>query len=512
VINRRVFLVATAAGSLLVGRRAVAEPPRRGGNLSVVLQLTTASLDPIFANTGSTDAKFYNLYAESLLFQDSKLDFKPWLAESWEIQNDETAILFKLRHDVRFQDGTMMDAGSVKFSLERLIDPTLHATVQARATEIASIEVVDQFTVRVNLKQRSGRILATLADTPGSILSPTALRARGADFGRAPIGTGPFIIDSWSGNRFLAKRNPDYWRTDGYGQKLPYLDSVQINVNPNTAVRLVELHSGNAQIGDNIQPKDFGQITKDANLTFIESGQGVHQHLAFNVTKPPFDNIDLRRAVAYGIDRATLVKVIAPGVGRVLSGFETEGDGWVYDGKVTGHSFDPVKARAAYAKSGYNGPPLTMMLIQRDPDTQVAQMIQSMLKPIGVEIKLEVLERQAYTDKIINHRNEFALQIFSHSGTDPDTTYTNLYDKKGFYDLAGFDREHSTELVEQARALTDRDARRKIYDELDQWALDNVYFSWLYWYPYRTAASRRVQDLAIGANGAWLYDTAWLTS
>ncbi len=487
-----------------------AEAPHRGGTLSVVLQLTTASLDPLFANTGSTDPKFYNLYAESLLFQDSKLDFKPWLAESWEYQNDETAILFRLRRDVRFQDGTPMDAEAVKFSLLRLIDPTLRATVQSRATEIASIDVVDPFTVRINLKQRSGRILATLADTPGAILSPAALKARGADFGRAPIATGPFIIESWSGNRFVAKRNPDYWRMGADGQRLPYLDGVQINVNPNSAVRLVELHAGNAHIGDNIQPKDFDQITRDANLNFIQSGQGVHQHLAFNVTKPPFDNLELRKAVALGIDRATLMKVIAPNVGRVLSGFETPGDGWVYDGKVTGHAFNPVAAREAYAKSGYKGPPLTMMLIQRDPDTQVAQMIQSMLKTSGIDIKIEVLERQAYTDKIINHRNEFALQIFSHSATDPDTTYTNLYDKRGFYDLAGFNREHTTELVAQARVLTDRDARRKIYNELDQWALDNYYFSWLYWYPYRTAASRRVQDLTIAGNGSWLYDAAWL--
>ncbi|MFO1161288.1 MAG: ABC transporter substrate-binding protein [Reyranellaceae bacterium] len=512
-MHRRSFSLGLAGlGSLLASGPAAAETPRRGGKLSIVLQLTTASLDPIYANTGSTDPKFYNLFAERLIYQGKDLEFVPWLAESWEYQKGDTVLVFRLRRDVRFQDGTPMDAEAVKFSLDRLGDPALKATVASRATEIASIEVVDPHTVRINLKTRSGRILATLADTPGSILSPTAIRERGADFRRNPVGTGPFIAESWSGNKFTFRRNPSYWRPGADGKPMPYVDNVEINVNPNSAVRLVELGSGNAHIIDGLQPKDFAQIEKNAKVGFIESGQGVHQHLCFNVTRPPFDNIELRKAIALGIDRAALAKVIAPTVGRVLGGFETEGDGWVYDGSVKGHVFDKAKAREAYEKSGYKGPPLLMSLIQRDPDTQVAQMIQSMLKAAGIDIKIEVLERQAYADKVVNHRNEFALQIFTHSGSDPDTTYTNLYDKKGYYDLSGFDREETTKLVEQARVLTDRSARRKIYNGIDQWALDNYYFSWLYWYPNRAAASKQLRDLRIGATGAWMYDTVWIAS
>lgn len=510
---RRSFSFGLASlGPLLATGTALAEAPRRGGKLSIVLQLTTASLDPIYANTGTTDPKFYNLFAERLIYQGKDLEFVPWLAESWEYQKDDTVLVFKLRRDVRFQDGTPMDAEAVKFSLDRLGDPALKATVASRATEIASIDVVDPHTVRINLKTRSGRILSTLSDTPGSILSPTAIKERGADFRRNPVGTGPFIVESWSGNKFTFKRNPAYWRMGSDGKPMPYVDAVEINVNPNSAVRLVELGSGNAQIIDGLQPKDFGQIEKNAKVGFIDSGQGVHQHLCFNVTKPPFDNIELRKAIALGIDRAALAKVIAPTVGRVLSGFETEGDGWVYDGSVKGHALDKAKAKEAYQKSGYKGPPLIMSLIQRDPDTQVAQMIQSMLKSIGIDIKIEVLERQAYADKIINHRNEFALQIFTHSGSDPDTTYTNLYDKKGYYDLSGFNREETTKLVEQARVLTDRAARRKIYNGIDQWALDNYYFSWLYWYPNRAAAAKQLRDLRINATGAWMYDTVWIAS
>ncbi len=508
---RRRLLPAFAIAGLMSGVAALpgkAETPQRGGTLGLSVQLTTASLDPLFGNAPSADRSFLNLYAEQLVFQNGNYDFEPGLAERWEFENDGKSILFHLRPGVRFHDGTPLNAEAVKFNFERLMNPSIAHRKRAAAESFESVDVVDGATVRVNFKVRSALSLVRIASAEGSICSPKAITELGDDFSRRPVCTGPFTMISWSGNQFIAKRNPNYWRMGVDGKPLPYLDEVQIAVQSNSAVRLLELRSGNVQLINHLLPKDFEQISKNSELALLDSGKGMREYIAFNVSKPPFNNRDLREAVSLAINREALVKVVAPNAGSALKYVESPDEMWVYDPSVVGHTYDLARAREAVRKSGFSGE-VSLMVIQRDPDIQIAQLVQGMFASIGLKMKIEVVERQGFLDKMNALRHDFLIARMEHN-VDPDDLYTQFFDKSGVFNVTGVDRTETTRLVQQARGELDREVRRKIYRQIADNVTQDYVFSWLIRIPYQAAVSRRLQNIRLDAYRTVMYDDLWL--
>lgn len=509
-LGRRILTILSTAlalsAAIALPALAQAETPKRGGTLKMQLQSTTASLDPLFGNGG--EAQFTTLYAEPLIYINRSYEYIPHLAESWEVENGGKSYVFKLRQGIQFHDGTPLNAEAVKFNFDRLLDPNLAHTKKASASLLESVEVIDDSTVRVSFKDPSELSLVMLSSLEGSVCSPTAIQALGEDFGRKPSCTGPFMIESWTGNEFVTKRNPNYWMDGADGQKLPYLDGVQITVQSNSAVRLVELRSGNVQYIDYVLPKDFDQVRQDPSLKLIDIKHGMHGYTAFNVSKPPFDNKDLREAVAFGVDREALVKVIAPADATVLKYMESPEQLWVYDDLVVGHSYDPERAKAALARSGFTGE-VTMLVIQRDPDIQVAQLMQGMLAQIGLKSKIEVVERQGFLDKMNALQHDFLIARMEH-GVDPDSQYSAFFDDRGVFNVTGVDRTETTALVGAARVELDREKRRALYKQVTDKILDGYIFSWLTRLPYQTAASARLQDVEFVAGRAMIYRGLWL--
>ncbi len=499
---------AFAAGT---ARAASPATIQRGGTLTVIIELDTKTLDPLFGNAPATDRKIYNLFAESLLMQDVDTSLKPWLAESWEVENGGLAVVFHLRRDVQFQDGTVFDAAAAKFNLDRLLDKASPPPARQYVPDMQSVDMVDDHTIRVHMAKPAGPFLAMMAAEAGSMMSPTALKARGADFGRSPVGTGPFIITERASNQITGERNPHYWRMGEDGKALPYLDKIQLSINPNAAIRLIQMRSGAAQLTDPIGPKDYAQVTQDPNLELLKAKVGPVWMLSFNVTRPPFDNLDLRKAVSLAIDRNVLVKAVTNGQGTVLRGTLPPSD-WGYDDALRGHVFDPDQAKALYAKSGHKGP-ITFNIVQRDPDTQMAQIIQSMLKRVGIDMRIEVLERLSYFNKVLNQQYDFAMMRASVlQMPDPDVVFASSYSRIASLNYMGFRDEKIFSLVDQARAELDRDKRRALYTQIQQMLLDQYLQTFLLWTPTQEVASRRLRGLRRDGTLTWHYEVIWLQS
>lgn len=490
-----------------VAPEARAQAPQRGGTLTAAVDLEPASLDPAYSNA-STDRRIYNLFIENLLQQDDTGKFVPVLAESWEYSADRKSITFKLRKGVKFHDGTDFDAAAVKFNLDRIVDPANNTRARQYLGDYASTDVVDASTVRINMKQPSGAFMSVLALEAGSMLSPTAIKAMGQSFGRKPVGTGPFKVVSWTSGRVEVERFDGYWKDGADGRKLPYLDKVVVRVISNTAVKIVELKAGGIQIGDAIQVKDFDQVERDASLRLVDTIQGIQQYMAFNVTRPPFDNADLRKAVALAINRPVIERVISRGQGTVSQGLKPPSS-LAYDKSIKGHGFDVAAARAAYQKSGHKGP-ITLVVIQRDPDTQIAQMLQSMLKEAGIELKIEVLERQAWLDKVLGKTYQVGILRASIPRPDPDLTFSNFYGKNAKQNYSGFQNERIDVLVDQARRESDPEKRRKAYAELQQVLLDNYAETYFFFRPNKEVVRQEVQNFRREFAGTWLYGDLWL--
>jgi peptide/nickel transport system substrate-binding protein len=330
----------------------------------------------------------------------------------------------------------------------------------------------------------------------------------GQEFGRKPVATGPFKVTSWTSGRVEVERFDGYWRDGADGKKLPYLDKAVVRVISNTAVKIVELKAGGIQIGDSIQVKDFEQVERDPNLQLVDTIQGTTQYMAFNVTRPPFDNMELRKAVSLAINRPVIERVISRGQGIVNPGLKPP-KSLGYDPSVKGHGLDLAAAKAAYAKSGHKGP-ITLVVIQRDPDTQIAQMLQAMLKEAGIELKIEVLERQAWLDKVLGKTYQVGILRNSPPRPDPDLTFSNFYGKNARQNYSGFQNDRIDVLVDEARRESDPGKRRKQYGELQQILLDNYAETYFFFRPNKEVLRKEVQGFKTEFAGTWIYADLWL--
>lgn len=511
--NRRKFLVGASglalatAGAPYLGLSGAAfgQSPVSGGRLSAAMVLEPASLDPIMGNAQGADRSAYNLFSENLLRQNSSGQFQPMLADSWEIAADGLSITFKLRSGVTFQDGTPFDAEAVKFNLERVIDPEVNSRMRGFLADLASVEVVDPLTAKVVLSRPSGPMLAMLANEPGSMISPTAHAALGADFSRKPVGTGPFAIDSWSAGQI------DATRYDGYWGDAPYLDGVSIRTIANTAVKLVELKSGSVQLGDIVQVKDIPEVEADANLALFDTIQVITSYVSFNNASGVFaENKLLRQAVSHAINREAIEMAVSRGQGGVLKAFDPP-QSPSFDAAIAGHAYDPELARKEYEESGHTGE-LTMVVIQRDPDTQIAQIIQSMCGEAGIPVRIEVLERLAWVERVLKADYEFGLLRAAPPSPDPDMTYSNFYGRNAPNDYSHIKSPVLWDLVDEARGLSDMAARKQVYSRIQNEILDNYWQTYLFWRPQKEVARIELQGFEREFCGAWRYNGMWLNA
>lgn len=510
-LTRRLFGAASMLCLAALAVDAQAAEPKRGGTLNVIVDLEPASMDPIFGNAPGSDRRFFNLFAENLISQDVSGNMQPALAESWAWSDDGKSITFKLRPGVVFHDGTPFDAEAVKFNFDRVSDPQVGARALQYVGNLASTEVIDPLTVKVNLKEPSAAFLATvIAVEPGMIVSPTAVKSMGADFARKPVGTGPFKVVAWTSGNLETERFDRYWKKDVAGQSLPYVDRVVARVVSNTAVKLAELKGNGAQLGDTIQVKDFEQVERDGNLVLVDNNQGPTQYISFNNTKPPFDNVELRKAVTFGINRAAIEKAVSRGQGTVLMGLEAP-TSWASGPELKGHPYDPEAAKAAYAKSGHKGP-ITLSVIQRDPDTQIAQLLQAMLKQVGIELKIEVMERQAWVEKTLSYNYEMGILRATMPRPDPDLSFSTYYGKEAKQDYSGIKSPYLWETVAKARTELDQNVRRKLYIDMQNYILDNYYQTFLFWRPTKEIARKSLRGFSREFSGAWVYSGMWLDS
>lgn len=485
------------------------ETPKRGGILVQSMDVEPASLDPAFGNAPGRDRTVYTQIFENLFVQDEKGNLGPQLAKSWEIAKDQLSITFHLRENVVFHDGTPLNAEAVAFNLNRIVDPQVKARARQFVSDMKSATAVDAMTVRVDFVRPSASVLSGLANEAGMISSPKAIQALGNEYGRKPVGTGPFSFASWtSGNQIKVQKFENYWGRDEKGEKLPYLDGVTNRIIVDTASKIVEARAGTVHITDAIQPKDYAQVERDPNLMLEDSLASNLQILSFNLTRPPFDNEKLRRAFVHGINRTLIEKVASNGQGLVLKGLEPP-QSPIYGEGLRDYDFDLAKAKTFYQESGHKGV-VKLAMIQRDPDTRIAQIIQAQMGAVGVRVEIESLERLAWGDKIYSHNYDIALHRMSAPKVDPDVNFGAYYARTAGANHSGHEDEKIFELIEKGRTTIDPAVRKTIYVEFQQYLLDHAYQLPLTSVRDRGIIRKEVAGLHQEFSGAYLFDRAWL--
>ena len=438
--------------------------------LRIALREDADILDPTLARTYVGRIVFCGLF-DKLFDINEKLEIVPQLATGYEWTNPTTLVIH-LRQGVPFQDGEMMDAAAVKYSLER------HLTMPGsfRRSEIGALEkvdVVDPHTVKLTLKQPSAPFLSQLTDRAGMILSPKAAQAAGKDFGLHPVGAGPFrFVERVAEDRIVLERFPHYWDA-----KTIHLDHVVYQPIPDSSVRLANLQAGSVELVEFIVPTDVAQVRKNAKLKLATSDSLGYQGITINTNHGPRaksvigQNAKVRQAFELSLDRNALVQVVYNGLYTPTRQAVPQASPF-YDKADPPPARDVAKAKALLQAAGVKTPVVVNMTVPNNPDLrQAAEVMQSMAGEAGFDVKITLMEFASSLQA--STRGDFETYMLAWSGrTDIDgNTYVFLHTGAGQND-GRYSNPKVDAALDQGRIEQDVGKRRAIYagmwDQLGQ--------------------------------------------
>jgi len=463
-------------------------------------------LDPTLARTFVGRIVFSAL-CDKLFDIDEKLSIVPQLATAYEWSADSKALTLKLRPNVTFHDGEKLDAAAVKYSLER------HKTMpgsnrRGELALVATVDVVDPMTVRLNLSAPFAPLLAQLADRAGMIVSPKAAQADGDKFGAKPVCAGPFkFVERVAQDRIVLERYANYWdKANVHFDRLVYLPIVD------STVRLANLRSGQLDFVERLAASDVPQLKTDSRFKIAKIVEIGYQGITINVGKSDFAQKNplgkdprVREAFELALDREGIVQVVMEGEAAV-------GNQWVaptnafYAKNVPVPKRDVARAKALLAEAGVANPSFTLMTPTTSDAQKIAQVVQAMAKEAGFDIKLQSTEFATSLD--MADKGQYDAYVLAWSGrADPDGNIFSFDACKQPLNYAGYCKPEVDEILTKSRTTRDPAERKKLFGELAAIALKDrpiVYLyhrHWLWAHTAKLSGLRTVPDGLVRVQG-----------
>ena len=446
--------------------------------------MDTKTLDPAFSGQLSERYALYMIY-NTLVAYDKDFNIVPDLAASWDIGDDGKSITFHLQPNVKFHDGTACDAAAVKWNLDRILDPAANSPLRGQLTPpLQQVDVVDATTVKLTSSTAWRPLLAALGERPGFIVSPTAAQSAGANFGQKPVGSGPFKFVEWvPDSHITVQRFGEYWN-----KGKPYLDQVEIRHVPDPQVQLGMVRTGEAQIIDSVDPSILSTIQNVPGITIEELKSGRFWGTQAHSDIPPFNNADLRQAVAYATDRDAVRGVSFGGTGRPAT--HPLGSGWAYDPALDsqGFSLDLDKAKAALDKSGVGNQALMFVNSNDRRQQDMAQVLQSTYAKIGLNVQLGSVAAADSFARVKDGTINWTLTNWA-PRADPDGLLRILWYSTGFQNTTKFNVPQVDQLLDQAAGMFDTKQAAAIYRQVEQLVVQEASYTFTVW-PSEFAARR----------------------
>lgn len=461
---------------------AVASPPAAlaqtpPGVLAVGQIAEPQSLDPAAVTALNDFRILVNMYDGLVRFRDGSLDIEPALAESWEISDDGTVYTFTLREGVSFHDGSPFDAEAVVFHFERMLDEEHphHDTgpfpLAFFFSAVEDVEAVDARTVRFTLNEPYAPFLSNLAYPTGLIPSPTAIAASGADFGRTPVGTGAFRFERWDANTaVVVTRNEVYW--DG----APPLEAVVFRPITDANTRVAEMLSGGIDVMMEVPPDSLARFADDEAFSVHEQAGPHLWFVILNTREPPFDDVRVRQAVNYAVDKQALVENVLQGTAEIAAGPVPPAFAWAYDDTLEPYPHDPERARELLAEAGVESATLTFLVTEGgsgmlDP-VPMGTAIQADLEAVGLSVEIRTYEWNTFLAQVnpgLEGKADMAQMAWMTN--DPDTLpylalRTDAMPEEGGFNSGYYSNPEVDRLLDEARTATDQDERARLYREV----------------------------------------------
>ena len=487
-----VFAIAALLSLALISAVPSDAQAQSGGTLVIALDQEPPTLDP-HASPSAVTYQIIGSVTENLLYRGPDGKLAPWLAESWQSAKDGKSVTFKLRRDVKFHDGTPFNAEAVKANFDRIVDPKFKAGgARAALTTYTGSKLLDEYTIQVNFESPFAPFLNLAASGPLSIVSPKAVRETGDKVHTHPVGTGPFMI-----TEYVAKDHATMVKNPAYARKAPWsersgpaqLDTIVWKFVPEAGTRVTTLESGETQAIYAIPAQSLPRLERNSNLRIEKTPwPGAPRIWLLNTTKPPFDDVRVRRAVNYAVDKEALLATVAKGI--ALKAFAPLTAVMLDDPALrqAAYAYDAAKAGALLTEAGWQpgsdgirtkaGQRLEIVLNAIDygggPEPAV-QLIQSSLREVGVDVKLKAQARPPWYED--NYRCATHGPVMFLRSIDPDGLFSLFHSSMvaGNFNWSCVKNAKLDQLLEQGRREFDPAKRRAIYVAIEKLALEEAF-------------------------------------
>ena len=435
----------------------------QGQTLRIGLAEDPDILDPTLART-FVGRIVFSAMCDKLFDLDEKLNIVPMLATSHEWSPDNRSLTLKLRPGVTFHDGEKFDAAAVKFNLDRHKNMP-GSNRRGELAPVASVEVVDPLTVRINLSAPFAPLLSVLTDRAGMMVSPKAAAAEGDKFGANPVCSGPFkFVERVAQDRIVLERYPAYWnKGEIHFDRVVFLPIVD------ATVRLANLRAGQLDFIERLAPSDVAGLKSDSRFKIDRIVEIGYQGITINTAKsdlaqknPLGRDARVREAFELALDRDGIVQV-------AMDGEAEKGNQWVppsnrYYGKSAPiPKRDVERAKKLLAEAGVPAPVVTLMTPTTSDAQRVAQVVQAMAKEAGFDVRIQSTEFA--TSLNLADKGQFDAYVLAWSGrADPDGNLHSQLSCGGPTNYSGYCSKPANEAIMEARTQLDPAKRAAAYD------------------------------------------------
>lgn len=442
-----------------------------GGVLNAAISGEPDQLDPSKTSSYNSFEVLENVY-DTLVEPDQNLQMQPSLATKWTTSKDQLTWTFTLRDGVEFSDGTPLTSADVVYTYDRIIDDKLNSAY--KFTTVKSISAPDPTTVVVRLKQPTPNLLSSLGGFKGMGIVEKENVTDGK-IKTDPVGSGPFMVSKYTqGDSIRLVPNPHYW-----GPK-PKISGIDFTFVKDPTVALQDLQSGQVQWTDNLPPQQVASLEQSSGGdTVVQSVPSTdYWYLTLNEARHPFDDVRVRQAVAYALDRDAITKAATYGTATANQTAIPKGSYWYDD--YAPYSYDPTKAKSLLSQAGVSGLTMDLMVTSEYPQTvQAAQVIAAELKDVGIDVKIRTLDFAQWLDQ--EGKGQFDSFMLGWLGNlDPDEYYYAQQHSGASFNFQKFSNPKVDTLLDQARVETDKARRKELYDQAVKIIVDQASYIYLY--------------------------------
>ena len=504
------LMTGALAGVTLGGSALAQGTPKRGGILRISAPANPSSLDPATGGAGSDHAFLFTMYDTLTEWDFETLKPKPGIAESWKFTDPNTLVL-NIRAGVTFHDGSPVDAEAVKFNLERnKSDPK--SNIKADLASMASAEVTGPMQVTVKLSTPDAALPGILSDRAGMMVSPTALKAAATgNVARTPVGAGAYAFVSWAdGEKIVVKRNEKYWKPNR-----PYPDGIELSIIPELTTGARSVTAGQNDLIYQLPPRQKAIVERAKDIKIVNGPTLYVFQIFLNWGKPPFDNIKVRQALNFAVDRESFVKAALAGLAEPAY-MNLPKAHWAYDKSVAAlYPYDPDKARKLLAESGLKEGTVIEIGGYTDQDSvQRQEILIEQFRKAGMNVKFVNAPIAEASSAFFGAEKRGSGLLAAWTGRpDPSLTYSLMFTKDAYYNGGRAAVPPELEAaIKESRASEDIELRRKAFATVQRLVMENALVLPLAFQFELVAMNKKVQGYRPNLLGKPKYDDVWLES